>query len=135
MANLRFVTLSPTFTNPAAPPDSDAYFKALYDQFNTELSAELDSFRASKGLDVKTLDLFSLFNSIADDPSNFGFTNVAEPVLVNGTIPGTTPIYNPAIVGQDPAVQHATLFLNPFYGATALGQAIMAQTARSVLTS
>ena len=66
---------------------------------------------------------------------DFGFTTVAEPLLVNGPIPGSTPIYNPAIDGQDSAVRPATLFLKPFYDTTEPGQAIIAQTAQSVLTS
>jgi len=48
---------------------------------------------------------------------------------------GTTPAYNPAIVGQDPQVQHGSLFLDPYFDPTALGQTVMAQTARSTLTS
>ena len=132
VANLRFVALSPAFSNPNADPAAD---KVLFDQFNTELSASLDQFKASTGLDVKELDLYSLFNSIAASPSDYGFANVSEPVLANATAPGTVPAYNPAIVGQDPAVEHATLFLNPFYDTTALGQAIIAQTARSTLSA
>ena len=90
---------------------------------------------ASTGLDVKELDLNSLFNNIVAKPSDYGFTNVSEPLLTNATVPGTVPAYNPAIVGQDPAVEHSTLFLNPFYDTTALGQAVIAQTARSTLSA
>lgn len=104
VANLRFVALAPEVSDPAATPESAAFFKGLYDQFNAELATGLGNFQASTGLDVKELDLFSLFNSIADDPASFGFSNVAEPVLLNGPTPGSAPIYNPAIDGQDPAV-------------------------------
>lgn len=96
VSNLRFVTLAPEFTDPSA--DLGAA-KALYDEFNATLSAKLDGFQASTGLDVKQLDLHSLFDSIAADPSDFCFQNVAEPVLANATIPGTVPAYNPAIAG------------------------------------
>ncbi len=132
VANLRFVALSPAFSDPNADPVAA---KALYDQFNSQLSASLDQFAATTGLDVKELDLNALFNSIAANPSDYGFANVSEPLLANATAPSTVPAYNPAIVGQDPAVEHATLFLNPFYDTTALGQAIIAQTARDTLSA
>ena len=132
VANLRFVALSPAVTDPNVNPASA---KALYDQFNAQLSASLEQYKASTGLDVKELDLNSLFNNIAAKPSDYGFTNVSEPLLTNATVPGTVPAYNPAIVGQDPAVEHSTLFLNPFYDTTALGQAVIAQTARSTLSA
>ena len=54
-----------------------------------------------------------------------GFVNVDEPVLISRTpLTGEPPAYNPAIIGQDPAVQHATLFLDPFFHPTALGHSI-----------
>lgn len=57
-----------------------------------------------------------------------------EPVLISQTpLTGEQPAYNPAIIGQDPAVQHATLFLDPFFHPTALGHSILAETARNEL--
>lgn len=135
VANLRFVALAPEASIPAAASASSIDPKSLYDAFNSELSVGLETFEASTGLDVKQLDLFSLFNDIAANPADFGFTNVAQPILLSGTAPGSTPIYNPAINGQDPAVEHSTLFLDPFYDATTMGQAIMAQTAVRTLAA
>lgn len=131
VANLRFVTLAPPFGDPTA----DAPFKAIYDQFNAELQSGLQDFEASSGLDVKELDLNFLFNDIAANPADYGFTNVTQPVLSSGTSPGSPVTYNPATVGQDPAVEHSTLFLDPFFDPTALGQVIIAQTARDTLTA
>lgn len=131
VANLRFVTLAPPFGDPT----SDAPFKAIYDQFNAELQSGLQDFQAISGLDVKELDLNSLFNNIAASPADYGFSNVTQPVLSSGTSPGSPITYNPAIAGQDPAVEHSTLFLDPFFDPTALGQAIIAQTARDALTT
>ena len=135
VANLRFVELAPEASISAAASASPVDPKSLYDAFNSELSVGLETFQASTGLDVKQLDLFSLFNDIAANPADFGFANVAQPVLLSGTAPGSTPIYNPAIDGRDPAVEHSTLFLDPFYDATTMGQTIMAQTALKTLTA
>ena len=107
---------------------------ALIPQFNAELSAALDGFRAETGVDVQELDLNKLFDSIVANPSNYGFINTQQPVLASLPFPGTEVAYNPAIVGQDPAVQHATLFLDPLFNPTALGHAVIAETARSTLT-
>jgi phospholipase/lecithinase/hemolysin len=105
------------------------------DAFNTQLAAGLDTFESKTGLDVETLDLKTLFDGIAASPENYGFTNISQPVLVSTPGVGSTPTYNPAIVGQDPAVEHGSLFLDPYFNPTALGQAIIAQTARSTLTA
>ena len=131
VANLRFVTLDPPFGDPT----TDDAFGVLYDQFNAGLQSGLQDFQACSGLDVKELDLNSLFNNIVVNPSDYGFTNVTQPLLSNGTSPGSVVTYNPAIVGQDPAVEHSTLTLDPFFDPTALGQAIIAQTARDTLTT
>ena len=95
----------------------------------------MDTFKSQTGLDVKTLDLNTLFNGISANPTDYGFNNTTQPVLVSTPGVGTTPVYNPAIVGQDPQVEHGSLFLDPFFDPTALGQAIIAQTARSTLTT
>ena len=118
----------------AAVGIDSALLDTLVPQFNAELSAALDEFRAETGADVQELDLNALFDSIVANPSNYGFINVEEPVLANSPFPGTEVAYNPAIVGQDPAVQHATLFLDPLFNPTALGHSIIAETARSTLT-
>ena len=129
IANLRFVTLAPPFGDPTV----DAPFRAIYDQFNAELQSGLLDFQASSGLDVKQLGLNALFNDIAASPADYGFVNVAEPLLSSGTSPGSVITYNPAIAGQDPAVERSTLFLDPLFDPTAPGQAIIAQTSRDTL--
>ncbi len=138
VSNLADVTLAPLFSDPnflAATGATQAGFQGLVNEFNTQLAAGISTFQSQTGLDVKTLDLNTLFNSIAATPLNYGFTNTAQPVLVSTPNPGTTPAYNPAIVGQDPAVEHGSLFLDPYFDPTALGQSLIAQTARSTLTT
>ena len=137
VSNLADITLAPLFNDPAfqaATGATPAMFQGLVADFNTQLAAGLDTFKSQTGLDVKTLDLHTLFNGISANPSDYGFTNVAQPVLSSAPGVGTTPAYNPAIVGQDPQVEHSTLFLDQYFDPTALGQAIIAQTARSTLT-
>ncbi len=138
VSNLADVTLAPLFSNPdflAATGATQAGFQALVGDFNTQLAAGLNDFQSKTGLDVKTLDLHTLFNSISATPTDYGFTNATQPVLVSTPGIGTTPVYNPAVVGQDPQVEHGSLFLDPYFDPTALGQAIIAQTARSTLTT
>ena len=138
VSNLADITLAPLFSDPAfqaATGATPALFQGLVADFNTQLAAGLGAFKSQTGLDVKTLDFNTLFKGIIADPSNYGFTNTTQPVLVSTPGIGTTPAYNPAIVGQDPQVEHGSLFLDPFFDPTALGQAVIAQTARSTLTA
>ncbi len=138
VSNLPDITLAPLFSDPAfqaATGATPAMFQGLVNDFNTQLAAGLDTFKSQTGLDVKTLDLKTLFDGISTNPAAYGFTNVSQPVLSSAPGIGSTPVYNPAVVGQDPAVQHATLFLDQYFDPTALGQAIIAQTARSTLTT
>ena len=137
VSNLADITLAPLFSDPAfqaATGATPALFQGLVADFNTQLAAGLTKFESQSGLDVKTLDLNTLFNSITATPANYGFTNTTQPVLSTTPGIGTTPVYNPAVVGQDPQVEHGSLFLDPYFDPTALGQAIIAQTARSTLT-
>ncbi len=138
VSNLPDISIAPLFSDPgfqAATGATPALFQGLVNEFNTELAAGLKSFQASTGLDVKTLDLHKLFEGVVNDPAAYGFTNITQPVLVSTPNAGTTPVYNPAIVGQDPQVEHGSLFLDPYFDPTALGQALIAQTARSTLTA
>ena len=138
VSNLPDITLAPLFSNPdflAATGATAEQFQGLVSAFNTQLAAGLDTFESQTGLDVKTLDLKTLFDGIAASPEDYGFTNVTQPVLVSTPGAGVAPVYNPAIVGQDPAVQHGSLFIDPYFNPTALGQAIIAQAARSTLTA
>ena len=137
VTNLPDLTYAPFLSSPeaaAAVGIDSALLGTLVEQFNVELSTALDDFRAETGVDVQELDLNKLFDSIVANPSNYGFINVSQPVLASLPFPGTEVAYNPAIVGQDPAVQHATLFLDPLFNPTALGHAVIAETARSTLT-
>jgi phospholipase/lecithinase/hemolysin len=138
VSNLADITLAPLFSNPdflAATGATQAQFQGLVNEFNTQLGAGISAFQSQTGLDVKTLDLNTLFNNIAATPLDYGFTNATQPVLVSTPGIGTTPAYNPGIVGQDPQVEHGSLFLDPYFDPTALGQAVIAQTARSTLTA
>ncbi len=131
------IELAPLFKDPAFLEQLGAgpgTFEPLADAFNDRLKAALDEFEDEKGLDVEVLETDRLFDAIAADPLAYGFLNVDQPVLAAPPlVPGTPTVYNPAIVGQDPAVQHATLFIDPFFHPTALGHAIIAETARNEL--
>lgn len=138
VTNVVNAELAPLFKDPAfleqlgAAPGS---LTPLVNEFNTQLSSALDTFEKETGLDVNLLDVNKLFNAIVAEPSAYGFTNVTQPVLAAPPIqPGTPEVFNPAIVGQDPAVEHASLFLDPVFHVTALGQSIVAETARNTLT-
>ena len=136
VSNLPDITIAPLFSDPgflAATGATPALFQGLVNEFNVELTAGLKTFQASTSLDVKTLDLNKLFQGIVKDPAAYGFTNITQPVLISTPNAGTKPVYNPAIVGQDPQVQHGSLFLDPFFDPTALGQALIAETARNTL--
>ena len=138
VSNLPDITLAPLFSQPAflaATGATQAQFQGLVSSFDTQLAAGLKGFQSQTGLDVKTLDMNALFKGIAANPFDYGFTNITQPVLVSTPNAGTAPLYNPAIVGQDPQVEHGSLFLDPYFDPTALGQAIIAQTARSTLTA
>ena len=137
VTNIPDITLAPLFGDPAiggALGIDGSIYPALVDRFNARLDTAVENFENRTDLDVNVLDLNKLFDAIADDPSAYGFTNVEESVLVSLPFPGTQPVYNPDIVGQDPVVQHSTLFLDPFFNPTALGQSIIAESARSALT-
>ena len=136
VSNLPDITLAPLFNSPEFQQATGAtpeQFQGLVDQFNTQLAAGLSTFRDQSGIDAKELDLHTLFKGIQDNPTAYGFTNITQPVLISTPDIGSAPVYNPAIVGEDPQVQHGSLFLDPYFDPTALGQAIIAQTARNTL--
>jgi phospholipase/lecithinase/hemolysin len=137
VTNVANVELAPLFKDPgflqqlgAAP----GAFTPLVDEFNAQLATALDAFEDEEGVDVELLDVNELFDAIAADPHAYGFLNMDQSVLALPPIqPGTPEVYNPAIVGQDPAVRHATLFVDPVFHPTALGHAILGETARDYL--
>ncbi len=135
VSNSPDVTLAPIFKSAEflASGATTAGVETLVDDFNSQLASGLSAFKSQTGLDVKTLDLHKLFNDIVADPSAYGFTNVTEPVL--SSIPGAspTPVYNPAINGQDPKVEYGALFMDPLFDTTERGQMLIAQAARSTL--
>ncbi len=137
VANVANVELAPLFSDPAflaALGAGPGAFEPLVDQFNAQLGTALTAFEDRAGLDVNLLDVNRLFDAIDANPLAYGFANVDQPVLLAPPLqPGTPTVYNPAIVGQDPAVQHATLFVDPFFHPTALGHSIIAETARDTL--
>ena len=136
VANLVDVEIVPIFSDPAfqealgVPP---GFFGPVIEAYNAALEGALDVIEGATDLDVKLLDVNALFEAIVEEPEAYGFLNTEEPVLVTPPNPGVDPVYNPAIVGQDPAVQHATLFLDALFSPTALAQSIIAETARDVL--
>ena len=131
------VELAPIFSDPefqAILGVEPGFFGPVVEGYNEGLTAALDAFEAESGANIEILDTKSLFDAIAEEPGSYGFVNVNEPVLSSQTPLTGEPIeYNDAIVGEDPAVQHATLFIDPFFHPTALGHSIVAETARDEL--
>ena len=135
VSNSPDVTLAPIFSSAeflASGATVDGV-QGIVDDFNTQLAAGLSAFQDQTGLDVKTLDLHALFNDIVANPSGYGFTNVTEPVLSSLPGTGSTPAYNPAINGQDPQVEHGSLFIDPLFDTTERGQMLIAQAAHGTL--
>jgi phospholipase/lecithinase/hemolysin len=137
VTNLPDLELAPLFRAPdflqqlGAEPGS---YQPLVAAFNAQLAEAVHAFEGERSVDVTLLDVHKLFDAIVADPTAYGFSNVDEPVLIAPPLqPGTPTVYNPAIVGQDPAVQHASLFIDPFFHPTALGHAILAETAWHVI--
>ena len=135
--NLVDVEIVPIFSDPAfqealgVPPGALTEAVTAY---NAALEEVLGDFEEASGANVTLLDTNALFEAIVGEPGAYGFVNVDEPVLITPPNVGIEePVYNPAIVGQDPAVQHATLFLDVLFSPTALGQSIIAETARDAL--
>lgn len=56
-------------------------------EHNTQLATSLDIFKSNQpDINVINVDVFSLFNQVADNPGKFGFTNVAIPCVVGSLI-------------------------------------------------
>ena len=131
------VELAPIFSDPefqAILGVEPGFFGPVVEGYNGGLTAALDALETESGANIDILDTKSLFDAIAEEPGSYGFVNVDEPVLSSQTPLTGEPIeYNEAIVGEDPAVQHATLFIDPFFHPTALGHSIVAETARDEL--
>ncbi len=138
VSNLPDLGITPLFSSPAFQAQTGltpATLTAETDQYNSALKTALTTFASQTGTDVKELDLNALFKGIVADPASYGFSNVTQPILSSTPSATSSAVtYNPAIVGQNPAVQHSSLFLDPYFDPTALGQAVIAQTARSTLT-
>jgi phospholipase/lecithinase/hemolysin len=110
------------------------FFEPVIESYNQGLTTALKEYEAESGANIEILDVNGLFDSIAAEPESYGFVNVDEPVLSSRTpVTGEPPEYNPEIVGEDPAVQHSTLFLDPYFHPTALGHSILSETARDEL--
>ncbi len=137
VSNSPDVTLTPILSSAEfqASGATIAGVQSLVSDFNTQLAAGLSAFQGQTGLDVKTLDLQTLFDGIAANPSDYGFTNTTEPVLSSLPGTGSAPVYNPAINGQDPQVEHGSLFIDPLFDTTERAQMLIAQTAHRTLTA
>lgn len=110
------------------------FFEPIVEEYNAGLTSALEDYEIASDVNIEILDTNALFDSIATEPGAYGFVNVEEPVLSSQTPVTGEPIeYNEAIVGEDPAVQHSTLFLDPYFHPTALGHSIVAETARDEL--
>ncbi|WP_036477429.1 SGNH/GDSL hydrolase family protein, partial [Myxosarcina sp. GI1] len=110
------------------------FFEPVVENYNQGLTAALEEYEAESGANIEIFDTNALFDAIAAEPEAYGFVNVDEPVLSSQTPVNGEPIkYNEAIVGEDPAVQHSTLFLDPYFHPTALGHSIAAEAARDEL--
>ena len=131
------VELAPIFSDPeflGLLGVEPGFFDPIVDGYNQGLTAALEAYEAESGANIEILDTNSLFDAIAEEPDSYGFVNVDEPVLSSQTPVTGEPIeYNDAIVGEDPAVQHSTLFIDPYFHPTALGHSIVAETARDEL--
>ena len=131
------VELAPIFSDPefqAILGVEPGFFGPVVEGYNEGLTAALDAYEMESGANIEIFDVNSLFDAIEAEPGSYGFVNVDEPVLSSQTpLTGEPPAYNEAIVGEDPAVQHATLFIDPFFHPTALGHSIVAETARDEL--
>ena len=131
------VELAPIFSDPefqAILGVEPGFFGPVVEGYNEGLTAALEAYEVESGANIEILDVNSLFDSIEAEPGSYGFVNVDEPVLSSQTpLTGEEPVYNEEIVGEDPAVQHATLFIDPFFHPTALGHSVVAETARNQL--
>ena len=106
----------------------------MVEEYNQGLMAAVENYEIESGANIDILDVNGLFEDITAEPGAYGFVNVEEPVLSSKTpVTGEPIAYNDAIVGEDPAVQHSTLFLDPYFHPTALGHSIVAETARGEL--
>ena len=137
VSNSPDVTLAPIFSSAEfqASGATVSGVQGLVTEFNTQLAAGLSAFQSQSGLDVKTLDLHTLFNNIVADPSGYGFTNITQPVLSSLPGTGSALTYNPAIDGQNSRVEHGSLFLDPLFDTTERGQMLIAQTAYHTLAT
>lgn len=56
-------------------------FRSFSQAFNTALATKVSDLRTQLGVTIIEVDLFSLFDQLLANPSNFGFTNIATPCL------------------------------------------------------
>ncbi len=107
--------------------------EVLVNEFNGELSTALGAFKTATGLDVKTLDLHTLFDRIVATPAEFGFSDVTQAILSSLPGTGSEPVYNTTIDGRNPLVLQTTLFIDPLFDVTERGQILIAALAHGTI--
>ena len=107
--------------------------EVLVNEFNGELSTALGAFKTATGLDVKTLDLHTLFDRIVATPAEFGFSDVTQAILSSLPGTGSEPVYNTTIDGRNPLVLQTTLFIDPLFDITERGQILIAALAHGTI--
>lgn len=63
-----------------------AGLRLLTEGFDLGLATALAGLEAGLGLDIRTFDVFGLFDEVLGNPGAFGFTNVSEPCLNGLTV-------------------------------------------------
>jgi outer membrane lipase/esterase len=110
----------------ATNPVGSATLTARSIAFNTALGGQITTIRQNQpGLDIRVLDVFSLFNAVLANPAPFGFTNVTQSYLaVTGNNP--TALGNPNV--------NTFLFYDDVHP-TGAGHQILANQAVAVLNA
>ena len=81
--------LIPNLSDLSLVPEAPAYTQdasALTGQFNSNLASSIANLEQTLMIEITELDVFSAFNAIVSDPSEFGFADASNPCLeIGGT--------------------------------------------------